>query len=84
MFKGKGKIIALVLLIILVISGTSVFVVQFVVPKFKVTNFNGIVSKVYNEDFKLNEVCYGNIFGCKDIEPEIVGEYDLNNVFRYH
>ena len=83
MFKGKGKIIALVLLIILVISGTSVFVVQFVVPKFKVTNFNGIVSKVYNEDFKLNEVCYGNIFGCKDIEPEIVGEYDLNNVGTY-
>lgn len=83
MFKTKGRIVAFIFLMITILGGLGYFTYQFILPKFKVTNFNGIVSKVYSEDLNLHEVCYGNIFSCKNIEPTIVGEYDLNNVGTY-
>ncbi len=83
MFKSKGRIILFVFLMLSIFVGVGFFIYNFCIPRFKITNFNGIVSKVYSDDFDLHEVCYGNIFGCKNIEPTIVGEYDLNNVGTY-
>ena len=83
MFKTKGRIFLFVFLMISIFVGGGFFIYKCCIPRFKMTNFNGIVSKVYSEDFDLHEVCYGNIFGCKNIEPTIVGEYDLNNVGTY-
>ena len=83
MFKDKKNIVLLVLAILILMMSTGLFIYEYCIPKFRVSSFTGNVSKGYNDRFQLNEVCYGNIFSCKDVEPKIVGEYDLNKVGTY-
>ena len=83
MFKSKKKIIIFIVIFVIVLGLVSFLSVQLLTPKFKTSNFNGVVSKVYNDDLEFNDVCYGNAFSCKNVKPEIIGDYDLNNVGVY-
>lgn len=83
MFKGKRKIVFIVLCAIILVVLSSLFTYFFIVPRFKVTTFNGVVQKEFNKELDVEEVCYGNIFECDNIQPEIKGEYDLNTIGTY-
>ncbi len=83
MFKSKKKIIIFIVIFVIVLGLVSFLLVQLLTPKFKASNFNGVVSKAYNDDLEFNDVCYGNAFSCKNVKPEIIGDYDLNNVGVY-
>ena len=83
MFKSKKKIIIFIVVFVIVLGLVSFLSVQLLTPKFKTSNFNGVVSKVYNDDLEFNDVCYGNAFSCKNVKPEIIGDYDINNVGVY-
>ena len=83
MFKSKKKLIIFIVILVIIIGLVSVLSVQLLTPKFKTSNFNGVVSKAYNDNFEFNDVCYGNAFSCKNVKPEIIGDYDLNNVGVY-
>jgi len=83
MFKNKGLLICVILFLLLLSSGLVVFIYTCCLPKFYINNFNGVVSKVYNDELSINNVCYGNVFKCKTINPELIGDYELEKVGTY-
>ena len=82
--KGNKKLLIICIVIgVLLLVGVGFIIYSFCIPRFKVKQFNGVVSMEYNGKFSLDTVCYGNVFECDTITPEIVGEYDMNTVGTY-
>ena len=83
MFKKKGILICVISLVVLLSTGLIFFIYTCCLPRFYVKNFNGVVSKVYSDELDIKNVCYGNIFKCRNINPEINGEYEADKVGTY-
>ena len=83
MFKNKWFLYWTIFFTVLITVGLTFFIYQYCVPRFDTKNFNGVVSKKYSDELSIKDVCYGNIFKCKSINPEIIGEYDLDKVGTY-
>ena len=81
--KDKKLLIISVIIGILLLIGMGFIIYSFCIPRFNIKEFNGVVSVEYDGKLKLDNVCYGNIFECDTITPEIVGEYDMNKVGTY-
>ena len=82
--KSNKKLLIICSVIgVLLLAGMGFIIYSFCIPRFNIKEFNGVVSMEYNGKFSLDNVCYGNIFECDTITPEIVGEYDMNKVGTY-
>lgn len=74
--KRKVLLVFLCVFLLLVVpAGVTIF---FLMPKFQVREFIEQEQVEYQEamEYQAGDICYGNMFGCQDVEVTRVGEVD--------
>ena len=77
----KNKKILLILLSILLLVVIPISCYTLFAPKFKVKEFESVIEIPLQSKFEgmYGNICYGNVFSCEDVKPEIKGEVNTSS-----
>ncbi len=81
MDKIKKNIVFILIVILIIIISIIFFLVY---PKFNIKNYQKTINIEYGNSYNNNiKVCYGNKLKCKEIDPIISGQVDLEKLGKY-
>lgn len=81
----KNKKILLILLSILLLVVIPISCYTLFAPKFKVKEFESVIEIPLQSEFEgmSGNICYGNVFSCEAVKPEIKGEVNTSTIGEY-